>query len=156
LVGILPAASPNLEQPSDQCQGAALLYQCMRGGLRMHLLFSFNGRIRRAVYLGGVVLNLVIVLVALAIIIFALGGPPQIGPQGEPQMSSLQLIFMAPVYLFSTWTGFALSAKRFHDMGVTGWLSLLLLIPLVNFIVALVLLFKRGEPTDNQYGPVPA
>jgi uncharacterized membrane protein YhaH (DUF805 family) len=43
--------------------------------------------------------------------------------------------------------------KRLHDMGRSGWLYLLMFIPVANFVMLLFLLFKRGDPSDNQYGP---
>jgi uncharacterized membrane protein YhaH (DUF805 family) len=49
--------------------------------------------------------------------------------------------------------------KRLHDMGHSGWLSLIRLssaIPIVGWIIvilyALFLLFTPGQPYDNQYG----
>lgn len=45
--------------------------------------------------------------------------------------------------------------KRFHDANVTGWASLLLLIPLVSYVVTLALLFIPGTKGDNKYGPPP-
>ncbi|MEO1251242.1 MAG: DUF805 domain-containing protein [Pseudomonadota bacterium] len=49
---------------------------------------------------------------------------------------------------------FAVSARRFHDIGMTGWLSLLLIVPLVNLIVMLVF-FTRTSAGPNQYGEGP-
>ena len=41
---------------------------------------------------------------------------------------------------------------RLHDMNKSGWLMLLLLVPLVNFIFLLVLLFAPGTQGNNKYG----
>jgi uncharacterized membrane protein YhaH (DUF805 family) len=122
----------------------------------MHLLFSFNGRIGRGKYFGGLLINTVLVMAAYAVIFLVFGVGQQMAAQSPDQISPMVYVTFAPVSIISAWIGFALAAKRFHDMGVTGWLSLLLLIPLVGFIVVLVLLFKGGEDRDNQYGPVPA
>jgi uncharacterized membrane protein YhaH (DUF805 family) len=135
----------------------------------MSWLFSFNGRIPRLSYFGGIILLTVLTLIVYTAIALLVGMPqiPVTPPPGTPpaptgasgpapQVSIVPLLVMLPIWLLSTWAGFALAAKRFHDMGTSGWLSLLLLVPLVGFIVVLVLLFKGGEPGSNQYGPAPA
>jgi preprotein translocase subunit SecG len=54
--------------------------------------------------------------------------------------------------------GFSLAAKRFHDLGKSGWHSLLLIIPIYNIYVILGLLLQTGTEGQNQYGddPLPA
>ena len=48
-----------------------------------------------------------------------------------------------------------LCIRRSHDMGKSGWWNLLLLVPLVNAIWSLFLLFKKGTEGDNAYGSDP-
>lgn len=50
---------------------------------------------------------------------------------------------------------FPLDIRRCHDMGKSGWLTLLLFVPFVNMIWVLVLLFKKGTEGENAYGPDP-
>lgn len=45
--------------------------------------------------------------------------------------------------------------KRLHDLNWSGWLSLLSVIPLVNLIFGLILLFAPGNAGPNKYGPPP-
>jgi uncharacterized membrane protein YhaH (DUF805 family) len=45
--------------------------------------------------------------------------------------------------------------RRLHDINASGWYLLLSLVPLVNFILGLTLLFKKGTEGPNQYGPDP-
>ncbi len=48
----------------------------------------------------------------------------------------------------------AVGAKRFHDMGKSGWLQLIGLIPFVGGIILLVWLgVVEGDAGDNVYGP---
>ena len=47
------------------------------------------------------------------------------------------------------------AVRRLHDLNVSGWYLLLWLVPLVNFILGLTLLFKKGTDGTNQYGPDP-
>lgn len=51
---------------------------------------------------------------------------------------------------------FALSfyIRRWHDLGHSGWMSLLQLIPLVNLLVLIYLLCAKGEEGANAYGEV--
>lgn len=49
----------------------------------------------------------------------------------------------------------ALSVRRLHDIGKSGWMISVSLIPLVGFIWCTVLLATDSNPQDNQYGPNP-
>lgn len=46
----------------------------------------------------------------------------------------------------------AVGARRLHDTGKSGWLQLILLLPLVGFIILVVLWAKEGDRTPNQHG----
>jgi uncharacterized membrane protein YhaH (DUF805 family) len=50
--------------------------------------------------------------------------------------------------------GIAVGARRMHDIGKSGWILLLGLIPLVG-LVLLYFAAQPGSPESNQYGPVP-
>lgn len=50
------------------------------------------------------------------------------------------------------WLALTNSVRRLHDFGASGWLALILFIPLVSFGLALYLLFKAGDPWRNAYG----
>ena len=49
----------------------------------------------------------------------------------------------------------AVSVRRLHDTGRSGWWLLIGLIPLIGLIVLIVFLATDGEPGDNEYGPNP-
>ncbi len=49
----------------------------------------------------------------------------------------------------------AVLARRLHDVGKSGWFSLIILIPIIGFIWLLILLATDSEPGTNQYGPNP-
>ena len=48
----------------------------------------------------------------------------------------------------------AVSVRRLHDIGKSGWWYLLVLLPIVGPIVLLVFFVMDSKP-DNQYGPNP-
>lgn len=49
----------------------------------------------------------------------------------------------------------ALSVRRMHDIGKSGWYLLIELIPLIGWIIMLVWNCTEGEHCDNMYGPDP-
>lgn len=44
------------------------------------------------------------------------------------------------------------TVKRVHDLGYSGWLALLNLVPLVNVFFSIWLILKKGQLQQNQYG----
>jgi uncharacterized membrane protein YhaH (DUF805 family) len=49
----------------------------------------------------------------------------------------------------------AVSIRRLHDIGKSGWWFLLVLIPIIGPIALLVFFVFDSEPSENQYGPNP-
>jgi uncharacterized membrane protein YhaH (DUF805 family) len=50
----------------------------------------------------------------------------------------------------------AVGSRRLHDLGKTGWLQLLALIPLVGWIILIYWDAQPGDPAANQYGAPPS
>ena len=49
-----------------------------------------------------------------------------------------------------------LSVRRLHDVGKSGWMFLLMVIPLVNLILIILwFIVDAGQPHANSYGDVP-
>jgi len=51
--------------------------------------------------------------------------------------------------------GIAVTVRRLHDTGRTGWWALLCLIPLIGLIVLIVFTIQDSVPGENEYGPNP-
>jgi len=49
----------------------------------------------------------------------------------------------------------SVTVRRLHDLGKSGWMFLVALIPLVGGILLLVWCISDGEAFDNAYGAVP-
>jgi uncharacterized membrane protein YhaH (DUF805 family) len=49
----------------------------------------------------------------------------------------------------------AVTVRRLHDTGRSGWWILIGLVPLVGGIVLLVFYVQDSQPGENQYGPNP-
>ncbi|ERP92482.1 hypothetical protein Q670_09905 [Alcanivorax sp. P2S70] len=111
------------------------------------------GRMRYFVYGTGLTFLFYGVLgIAAAIMIpgFASGGEAAAGA-GAMILGLVAFVGMIAVMVFA-W-GFMV--RRLNDINASGWLSLLMLLPLVNFVLALILLFKKGSDGGNNYGAAP-
>ncbi|WP_352724417.1 DUF805 domain-containing protein [Mesorhizobium sp. M0500] len=51
---------------------------------------------------------------------------------------------------------FGLNVRRLHDIGLTGWLFLLFLIPTFGTVIILIFALIPTQPRENKWGPVPA
>jgi len=49
----------------------------------------------------------------------------------------------------------AVAVRRLHDVGKSGWMILVALIPIVGAIWLIVLMVTDSIPGENQYGPNP-
>src|ERR1700690_2322835 len=69
----------------------------------------------------------------------------------------LRFVLLIPVILFIGACFFilCLAIRRCHDLGWSGWLSIVPFIPVIGWIFVLVLLFKGGSPEVNKYGHPP-
>ncbi len=65
----------------------------------------------------------------------------------------LNNVFSSLVWLglFCPWI--AVSARRLHDTGKSGWFTLLWIIPVIGWIILIVFWATDGDPVPNQYGP---
>lgn len=111
--------------------------------------FAASGRIGRVRYLAYSFIGMLLVMLAAA----ALGGV--LGATGSsPQVSGATAqLFVGALVLALT---LILARRRLNDMGRTGWWGLMLLVPLLNLIATLWLVFGKGDDGVNAYGPPPA
>lgn len=99
---------------------------------------NFNGRARRSEY-WYFTLFYIIVIVLLTILDIALGTY-----DAETESGYITMVFQ----LASLVPMIALTVRRMHDVGKSGWF---MLIPIYNFILSVT----DSEPGTNQYGPNP-
>jgi len=59
------------------------------------------------------------------------------------------------ILLVTLYSTFAISVKRLHDVGYSGFLALALLIPIVNLAFTVWLGILPGTPDASQYGDTP-
>ena len=114
-----------------------------------HLLFEFDGRINRAKFWAGIAATWALSIILWIIILVA------IGVNSSFLWVVLGLLSLVG-YVLIFWMGLAVSIKRWHDRGKSGWWILIAFIPLIGGIWALVETgFLEGDPGDNEYGPNP-
>jgi uncharacterized membrane protein YhaH (DUF805 family) len=106
--------------------------------------FNFSDRARRKEYLIFFVVNCFLgTLIALTGILFF--------DLNEEQIDKLTTI----AQFLLCFPGLALSIRRLHDVGRSGWLWPMVLIPIINLYVFYLVYIKKGDVGDNQYGPDP-
>jgi uncharacterized membrane protein YhaH (DUF805 family) len=49
----------------------------------------------------------------------------------------------------------AVGARRFHDIGKSGWWQLIGLIPFIGVLILIIFFVMDSNPGDNKYGPNP-
>jgi uncharacterized membrane protein YhaH (DUF805 family) len=60
------------------------------------------------------------------------------------------------LYPLLLWIAFSVSCKRLHDLGISSWRLLIVLIPLFGPLwLGITLLFRKGTSGNNQYGGDP-
>lgn len=64
-------------------------------------------------------------------------------------------VIMVIYFIAAIWPNLAVSIKRCHDRGRSGWFILVGLIPILNIWVLVELGFLRGTTGANRFGPDP-
>lgn len=109
--------------------------------------FDFKGRSTRKEFWLAFLWLMVLTVVAMILDAAAFGVSPEGGSSG-PLVGVLVLVTVIP--------SLALSVRRLHDTGKTGWLVLLNLLPLIGAIILIVFWCQRSADGANKYGAGPA
>lgn len=107
--------------------------------------FAMSGRIGRIRYLaflfGGYILfGLLAIMLGAAL-------------TASGMNSGVMILIMGLLYLGLIVMAFVMARRRLNDLDQSGWLSLLFLVPAVNFFFGLYLIFAPGTSGNNRYGP---
>ncbi len=105
----------------------------------LRLLFSSKGRIDRKEYLIRVVLSFIIIVL---IQVFSIVN------NGEffKGLAIVSFYIILVIYLYSS------TIKRLHDVDLSGWYSLLLIVPFINIVFILYLIIRKGNGLVNKFG----
>ncbi|MBO5572967.1 MAG: DUF805 domain-containing protein [Clostridium sp.] len=109
---------------------------------------KFDGRSRRKEYWYPVLFQL---LVNMVIGIFAI----VIGFVSQDAGAMLSRVLTGLVSLALLIPSIAVSIRRMHDIGKSGWWLLIVLVPCVGGFIYLYFCCQDSQPGANQYGPNP-
>ncbi len=109
---------------------------------------NFSGRARRKEYWMFALFNFIFISLLLALTIpFRLA---------DNRIAGMIIGIIYSIYVLGTIIpGLAVTIRRLHDIGKSGWSLLINLVPIVGNIVYLIYLCTEGESRENQYGPDP-
>lgn len=152
---VLAAEGPILTSTNEDLGLWAYFVKCMR------LYFDGSGRARRKEYWSFILFRALFMLGFLAIgvvAILTLASKAHAQSYDDDVASAasaapmvigwiLGLPFLAPHY--------AVSARRLHDVGLSGWLALLMLIPYLGSLFMFIIALLPSQRMTNQYGKYP-
>jgi uncharacterized membrane protein YhaH (DUF805 family) len=116
-------------------------------------VFSFSGRIGRMRYLAysfGISFLLMFIVGFVTAVMGYMGAAAGESMLGIVVLGITTLVYIAVIVLS---IGFA--RRRFNDLDRSGWWILTFLIPLVNLLVSIYLVFFPGSEGSNKFGPAP-
>jgi len=109
---------------------------------------DFNGRARRTEFWMFVLINLAIYFIlGLIFTIFS--------ALFRNNIVVLNVIFSLIYSIYSLAVlipSFAVSVRRLHDVGKSGWMLLIGIIPVIGWIWLFVLMVSDSQPGENEYG----
>jgi uncharacterized membrane protein YhaH (DUF805 family) len=105
---------------------------------------DFSGRARRKEYWMFYLINTLISIVIAGIdTVFDLGY--------QSGVTVLYCLYSLAIVVPSI----AVTVRRLHDTGRSGWWWLIALVPIIGTIIFLVYMASNSQPGDNRYGPNP-
>ena len=109
---------------------------------------NFNGRARRKEYW---MFTLFYILLVVACT-FALA---LLGATGSQSLTLLVAIISIAIILAHVVPSIAVTVRRLHDVGQSGWFFLLAFIPYIGNLIIFVFSVIEGNKGTNKYGPDP-
>lgn len=103
---------------------------------------GFSGRARRKEYWMFVLFNMIFIIIA-SILDNILGTTVGVLPYGV-----FYFLYVLAVFV----PGLAVAVRRLHDVGKSGWMMFIVLIPLVGAIWLIVLMVTDSVSGENEYG----
>ncbi|GBU07802.1 inner membrane protein [Bacteroidales bacterium] len=118
--------------------------------LKVFKQFSdFDGRARRKEYWTFILTNTIGIFV-VALIFGTLSGIAN-----STTISSIGSYLVGLLYFVTLLPSIAVGIRRLHDKGRSGWMMLVIFIPMIGTIWFLVMMIDEGTKGPNQYGADP-
>ena len=114
---------------------------------------DFQGRARRMEYWLFVLFQWIVFIAAMIVgtLVDGILG----NSRGDLGYGAATLTLVGLAWLGLLAPALAVSVRRLHDSGKSGWMILLSFIPFVGGLIVIVLMLIDGTPGPNQYGPDP-
>ena len=107
---------------------------------------DFSGRSRRKEYWYFQLFNAIVMLfIGLFAVAFS--------DQGKPAVIPFGLMFAYGFVVFIP--ALAVTIRRLHDIGRSGWWYCIAFVPLIGGLILLIFTLLDGDPDRNEYGPNP-
>lgn len=112
---------------------------------------NFGGRARRKEYWAFVLFTILggLAIGALSGIVAAVSG------QGRDSIPMVTLVLVGVFCLAIILPSIAVTVRRIHDLGLSGWFYLLILVPYVGGLILFVFTLIPSQKHENRWGPVP-
>ncbi|MDN5928196.1 MAG: DUF805 domain-containing protein [Hyphomicrobiales bacterium] len=128
------------------------LWRHFRDGLTRNYA-NFRGRAHRAEYWSYALFWLVALALVIAVGLVFDGGLTDF--RAAVQAPTITLTLSVVFVLATLLPGLGLAVRRQHDIGLSGWYSLFVLIPSLGSLVLLAFSLIPSQKRDNKWGPVP-
>lgn len=114
--------------------------------------FNFGGRARRKEYWGYFLFWVVSLLIIGGIGLFA---DTEMGNFDSSVSAAVTVGLCVTFVLATLLPSLGMTVRRIHDIGLSGWLYLVILIPTIGSLIILVFALIPTQARENQWGPVP-
>ena len=155
VISLTPAApqraSASIDYTGEDLSLWAYFMRCMTGRFA-----SGDGRARRKEYWGFVLFSTLICLLPMLVGLAAgIGIDPSLEAEQASAAFAIGMLITGLVLLIMIIPSITVGVRRLHDVGMSGWLWLINLVPSVGGIFMLVIALMPSQPQTNIYGPIP-
>ena len=112
---------------------------------------SPRGRFGRLAYLAWY-LVITLIILAVAVIGIAIFGNSTSSSDPYAGIGTVSILIMVVAYIVFFYYAIVFTIRRLHDLNQSGWLSLLMLVPVVNVLFMLYVMIAPGTHGTNNFG----
>ena len=116
-------------------------------------LFSWRGRFSRLSYLSCSTVAIILFAMAMSAGLFYFAPSPTSMVVEKSLSVKFAVVALAVIALILLiYTSFVFSIRRLHDLNLSGWLSLVLYVPIIGNLFYWYIALARGAEGRNEYG----
>lgn len=155
----LPPIEPSFDSLQDPYEGIesqsatpVLSFAQVEQEFNQSRFFDWYGRISRIQFLVYSAFNALIALLILEALLILIGGFQGVVKASSDQWPISVLGATGLVVSILGYLQFAVTKRRFNDLNKTGWLALIMIVPVINIVVFIYLFAAKGSEGANYYG----